>query len=393
LQQSTQTAKRVQQANANALLYALLLLSCIANGQTNLRVVKANSVNAVLTEGKEHKVNWTISPGVKPDVYTVLECPTPPQITLQTDVDAITVKLKPGHSVDFVVLLNGKDSCYTRFTCLPQKSAAALVPELHDTIPFVLTEQSNIKLKVRFDNKDTLFLKFDSGATGFLLTRDVIKNQLHLSNLSGHSFAMGTLFWNNEQVYPTEVSGQGTVGRFGWDVFDGKIVEIDYDKGLFIVHSRLKKPDNGYGKFKMEYALGLFCIQGHLKVKGKKYKSRFMLDTGYQRTILLDTGLVHSQNYPVAEAEVLLKTTLLNGRGQPVPVVTINNEALCLGKVSMQNIPVQLLAGENPAGFTTHILGNEVLKRFNAIFDFQNNVLYLKPNSLYNLPYTEQKRG
>jgi hypothetical protein len=62
---------------------------------------------------------------------------------------------------------------------------------------------------------------------------------------------------------------------------------------------------------------------------------------------------------------------------------------LFLGNVCLNDVPVQLLATSNPAQFKTHILGNEVLKRFNTILDFQENKVYLKPNLLWNDPYTE----
>ena len=76
-----------------------------------------------------------------------------------------------------------------------------------------------------------------------------------------------------------------------------------------------------------------------------------------------------------------------NGQGKEIPVITVNNEKLNLGMETLLDIPVQLLATGNPARFKTHILGNEVLKRFNTILDFQHNVVYLKANTLFNLPY------
>ena len=55
------------------------------------------------------------------------------------------------------------------------------------------------------------------------------------------------------------------------------------------------------------------------------------------------------------------------------------------------NIPMQLMTTANPARFKTHILGNEVIKRFNTILDFQNNYVYLKSNNLFDLPYKDAK--
>ena len=37
-----------------------------------------------------------------------------------------------------------------------------------------------------------------------------------------------------------------------------------------------------------------------------------------------------------------------------------------------------------------HFLGNEVLKRFNSIIDFQENKIYMKPNHLYSSGYMEE---
>ncbi|MFM9984275.1 MAG: clan AA aspartic protease, partial [Flavobacteriales bacterium] len=183
---------------------------------------------------------------------------------------------------------------------------------------------------------------------------------------------------------------QSTDGRFGWDLFDGKIIEIDYDKNLFIVHTKLTKKIKGYSRFEMEYTRGVFYIHGNLQINNKKYQNRFLFHTGYQRTIMLDTLLLQEQYFP-KDLEVIKKVIMKNGKGDEIPVITVNIKQLNLGKESILNIPVQVMTTENPVGFKIHILGNEVLKRFNAILDFQNNYVYLKPNTLVDLPYIDAK--
>ena len=80
--------------------------------------------------------------------------------------------------------------------------------------------------------------------------------------------------------------------------------------------------------------------------------------------------------------------------GNEVPVITSNLETLKIGRFDLKNIPVQVLGQNKPMnGVNIHILGNEVLKRFNTILDFQKNVIYLKPNSLYDVEYTDQKKN
>jgi hypothetical protein len=75
-------------------------------------------------------------------------------------------------------------------------------------------------------------------------------------------------------------------------LFDDKVVEINFDNNLFIVHSKPPTIDKEYARFDIEYTHTLFCIQAELEVKGIKYKNRFLFDNGYQRTVMLDTVLM-----------------------------------------------------------------------------------------------------
>lgn len=375
-----------------SMLLSLLFIISSSFAQKSLPLIKASSATALIIEGENDRYNWHLSPETKPDVHTITKSVKPKWIRFYTDIDSIKVKLKPGERFDFIVLLNSKDSCYTRLESLPLKNYSGQKPATHDTIPFVLTEFNNLKVKAILNNADTLDLKFDSGTTGLLLTNETIKNKTHLPNttINNNSLKIGNQTWDSLEIYPVELSGQGTDGRFGWDLFDGKVVEIDYDKNYFIVHSKLQAISKEYSKFAIEYTHTLFCIQGILQMKSKKYKSRFLFDNGYQRTIMLDTSIMNEQHYP-KDLQVIKKVIMKNGQGKEIPVITVNNEKLILGKEELLNIPVQLMTMSNPARFTTHILGNEVLKRFNTILDFQNNFVYLKLNNLVDLPYKDAK--
>lgn len=97
-------------------------------------------------------------------------------------------------------------------------------PITQDTIPFVLSEFNDTIFKAVLNNKDTLNLKFDSGTTGLLLTNDVIENKIQWSRNAkfDNHLQLGDLSWDSLRIYPVQLSGQGTDGRFGWDLFDGK---------------------------------------------------------------------------------------------------------------------------------------------------------------------------
>lgn len=383
----------------------LILLTLFAFGQKRLPIIKATNKKAIISEGEGsfERNGWFLDPMAKLDIFTTNKSKKAKWVTFKTDIDSIKIKLKAGQKFDFIVLLNGKDSCYTRLQSpalitkyAKQKKAT------HDTIPFELTAYSNLKIKAIVNSKDTLDLKFDSGAGGLLLTYETIEKKTHLldnqddktkpdfDNLpSFNRLQLGNLIWDSLTVYPVALSGHGTDGRFGWDLFDGRIVEIDYDNNRFIIHSKLPKKPKGYSKLPIEYTHTLFCINATLKNKGIAYPNRFLFDNGYQRTIMLDSVLMAEQNFP-KDLKVIKKVIMKNGRGQEIPVITVNNEQLIVGEYTLFDIPTQKLTGNNPARFKTHILGNEVLKRFNTILDFQNDCVYLKKNSLWNMEYKEK---
>ncbi|MCC7245678.1 MAG: hypothetical protein IT269_08375, partial [Saprospiraceae bacterium] len=208
-----------------------------STAQKNLPVIRATDDHAFIWEGDE-KSRWWLDPSVRPDVHVITKSPDAKRVVFRTDIDSLVMRLRPGEQADFVVLLNGRDSCYTRIKSEPViRRFARQAKPTHDTIPFVLTEYNNLKIKAVLNGVDTLDLKFDSGATGLLITRESIYNSYSLLkpnkyNNDGwtlqpyNTLQLGRLTIDSLSVHQVELSGHGTDGRFGWDLFDGRIVEI-----------------------------------------------------------------------------------------------------------------------------------------------------------------------
>ncbi len=284
----------------------------------------------------------------------------------------------------------------------PHKQSTTKNSEKDISIPFELTEYNNIKIKTVLNGTDTLNLKFDSGTTGLLLTHKAIKektnllknnseedtityNYVKLKSLS--SLKIGSLTWNDLEIYPVQNSGQGTDGRFGWDLFKNKVISIDYDHSLLIVHDEL--PDvTDYTKAPLEKVETVFCLNGIITVNNNNYSSRFLFDTGYQRALLLDSVILSEQSFP-KNLDVIKTNRLRNGAGDVFITKVVETPLLTINKQKISKFPTQILNRENPAGFKTHILGNELLKRFNTILDFSNETIYFKKNSLFELPYID----
>ena len=83
--------------------------------QMPLRTIHSNTDETYMLEGDDPQPReWYLVPEAKLDVYELDKSKGPVSVSFFTDLDSLVVELRPGESYDFVVVLNGKDSCFTR---------------------------------------------------------------------------------------------------------------------------------------------------------------------------------------------------------------------------------------------------------------------------------------
>jgi len=378
-------------------LILFLLISSHGFSQKKLPVIKAASNRAKIYEEGNPVSGWNITPEANPDIFVTNKLTKAKTVKFVTDSDSIIFKIKPGEKKDFIVLLNGKDSCYTRIQSPERKDLSAIRPEIHDSIPLKINKQNTIYVLAVLNKVDTLQLNFDSGTKELVITNEALKSKVK-SKLTFYNtpyeLQIGHRIYK-APVFDTELSGHDTDGRFGWDLFDGMIVELNYDKGLMIVHSKMPRQvlkDKNYTKLGIHYSNQLFFVESEIEQNGVKNKDLFLFDTGYQMATLLDNDLLRESNFPTDKMDIIKKTMLHGATGNEVPVITAELEKLKIGKYELKNVPAQILTSNKPmSNKNAHYLGNEVLKRFNIVFDFQDNVVYLKPNKYFDTAYTEKK--
>ena len=270
---------------------------------------------------------------------------------------------------------------------------------LSDSIPMTLNEHNTIFVKAIFNETDTINLNFDTGTTELILTNNVLDNKLKsipkLYNTL-YNLKIGNTNYKTK-VYDAVLTGHGTDGRFGWDFFKDKIVELNYNLNLMIIHPILPKnvaKNNKFTELNITFFKDLFLVESEIKQNGITNKDLFLFDIGYQRTVMLDNDLLKEGKFPTEKMEVIKKTIMKGAQGNEIPVITSNLKVLKIGKYKLKNVPVQLLTTNKPLkDKNTHILGNDVLKRFNIFLDFQNNIVYMKPNHLLKDKYTDQNKN
>ncbi len=107
------------------LAVVMLICSCAKSNNTNqnkdtVAIIEASNNKASLRVGEVLKENsWTISPDVNPDIWWVeVKEDENVKATFITDLDSISFNLKSNESKDFIVLLNEKDTAYTRLKAI-----------------------------------------------------------------------------------------------------------------------------------------------------------------------------------------------------------------------------------------------------------------------------------
>ena len=389
------------------LLFLTIFSAHLAAAQSSLPVIKATSQKATIKDGEYlDKGAWTLSPQIKPDVYTADRSHKAKWVVFYTDIDSIKVKVKPGTRFDFVVLLNGKDSCFTQIaSAIPPVEKLTENIISHDSIPFILTKHNAIAVKALVNSTDTVLLHFDTGSWDFRLTKEaIIKKTSLLSNqpdaLAGKvkpnynklnkvsKIQLAGLTFTNPEWEPTDVTAHDMDGRFGWNLFEGKTVEINYDNSNIIIHSKPIKIPKGYAKSNFEIKHSFMIVKGDLEVNKEKYPGDFLMDTGSELAIILDSAW--AAKYNLAKNLKLIKSTVLrNPRGVAFEIKIVNAPLFSINGFGLANVPASILAGRNPAGFEVNNLGSGFLKRFNIIMDFKHDKIYLKPNKLSQEKYNE----
>ncbi|WPU98830.1 hypothetical protein SNE26_22710 [Mucilaginibacter sp. cycad4] len=383
------------------LLFIFLLSGGLVFGQSKLPVIKATSKKVAINDGGFLDKNaWSLSPKTRPDVYTADRARAAKWVTFYTDIDSIRVKIKPGTRYNFIILLNGKDSCYTQI-------ASAIPPEdklknnivTNDTIPFTLSAHNAIHVKAIMNDVDTLNLHFDLSSFDFHFTRDAILKKTKLlpnqadvlagkakpdyNNMSkALKLQIGGMIWRNQEILPTNITADDMDGRFGWNLFEGKQVEVNYDEKVLVIHTKLQRSlKKGYVKSKIGFTHSFAYASGSFEIGGKSYTGNFLMDTGSEQAAILDSGWVAKNNFPT-DLKLIKSSTISDPRGVKYEMKIVEAPLFRINGFAQTHVPAIILSGRNPMGFEINYLGNGLLKHFNMILDFKNDYLYLKPNKL-----------
>ncbi len=259
-------------------------------------------------------------------------------------------------------------------------------------IPFTLTEHNNIVVSVTLNGTDTLNLMLHTAESDVTLTVEAVpktksvkftgavkveswggKSDSRFSK--GNQVNIGELRRDNIIIWEDINSGKGTDGKFGLDFFQNRIVEIDFDQRRIAVHDKLPRKAKKYERLKIENQDGSLMVQGSCMIEGKAYANKFLIHSGYSGGILLDDAFAASAGVD-GKIKITEESSVKDSFNNTIKVKKGILPVFLLGRSKLTNVPAGFFAG-NIGKQNKSVIGGEILKQFNIIFDLANNDLYL----------------
>lgn len=261
------------------------------------------------------------------------------------------------------------------------------------SIPFVMSTQNNIIVKAKIDGTQDLTLMFHSVSSDLTLTEDAVHRLISVTFgdstqvqswggasearfSKGHQLQIGTLTRDGVTVWENKHSGDGTDGKFGFDYFGASVVEFDFDEGRIVVHDRLPKKAETYEQLDIEDQDGELFVRGDCMFADKRYPNRFLIHSGYSGGILLDDAFVASSGID-GRIDIIDNSRLTDSYGHVIEVKKGILPGFQLGQVRLSDVPVGFFSGALGSQ-NISVMGGDILKRFNLIFDIAHKKLYVK---------------
>ena len=374
-------------------ILCLFILYGNSNAQEKIPLIKSTHGNAIIADGEHIRLNWKLSPELKPDVYYLNIPSIESKVSLKTNLDSISFDTKPGQKYDVMVLLHEKDTCHIQIasTHPPTTVAIHYDEKLPLSIPFSLVG-SRVYFQGQLNGK-AVNIQLDFGA-GTNVINKMNSDKLDLN------FSTTTWVDNTDGVHEerTSLNNELTIGNVGWTgipvtevnnmkpfedmiignaLFRDKIIELDYDRMQLTIHDKLPFKAKSYTKQPVFYEQSRPKFEAKFIHNNKSYKFWFLFDTGRNGTMLIGEDFT-SRNLHWEELKELM---IINERK------IVRLDAIIAGQ-KIKDIVTNAANPEKPQGRPT-LFGNQILNHFNAILDNTKGILYLKPNHRMQEPYSD----
>ena len=285
------------------------------------------------------------------------------------------------------------------------------------TVKFIQLTGGTIIMQAKLNNfPDTLSFILDSGSSGISLdslttqylglkpvptdrnirtiagVRNVsflYNQQLHFPGLTIDSLN----FHINDYAILTAVYGERIDGIIGYSVFNRYIIKINYDslEVEFWSKGSLRYPRGGY---LLKPSITNLPTQSVRIRDAKTYNAKFLYDIGAGLCMML------SQDF-VTDSSLLMKNRKLfakegEGVGGKIDMNATVIKEVKVGPFRFRKVPVYIF--DDKYNVTSYpylggLIGNDIMRRFNVIMNYDKRDFYIVPNSHFDEPFDYSYSG
>lgn len=275
------------------------------------------------------------------------------------------------------------------FSCAPTASAETIA------IPFDLGKDHRIYAEGTINQSRPLRFLIDTGADGMAVS--VATSTLAGMKIDDQSENAGS---DGTSLVEYSTSNRVTLGAasrtlgaavidyrnrpfdavLGWKFFEGRVVEVDYDKKTLFVHSSLPSTA-GYTRVNTRWIDNTPAIEVTLKTEGSRFKAWLSLDTGSNGTIDLSYAYSSRHNLSGAFTQKIGTSQFSGSAGKKIRAVDVRVASVEIQGLRLEQPKVSFTIDEDSStGDGT--VGSEVLRNFNILLDTKTGDVYLRPNGI-----------
>ena len=258
----------------------------------------------------------------------------------------------------------------------------AVLDKQPDTLNFILdTGSSGISLDSA--TSEYLGLKPEPtdrtirGIAGIRKVKFLYDQTLHFPGLTVEHLD----FHINDYDILTTVYGERIDGIIGYSILSRYILTINYDSMKLSFHTKgtFRYPRGGY---LLKPAIGMLVSQPMRIRDEKAIYSRFLFDLGAGLCMLLSKEFVEDSAFLFKKKKKFIKEG--EGLGGKIDMELLVMKEARIGPYKFRNVPVFVFDDEYNVSsypYMGGILGNDLLRRFNVILNYNKGDIYITPNS------------
>lgn len=227
------------------------------------------------------------------------------------------------------------------------------------------------------------------GIAGIRKVSFLYNQKLKLPNLTIDSLNFHV---NNYDIL-TNVYGERIDGIIGYSVISKYIIKLNYDSSIVEFWSKgaIKYPRGGY---LLRPFISTLPVQGVRVRDERTINSRFLYDIGAGMNMIFSTDFINDSSLLSKKRKLYAKEA--EGLGGKIDMAITVIKEVKLGPYRFRNVPVYIfddIFNATSYPYLGGLIGNDLLRRFNVVMNYDRREIHLLPNSHFNDPFDYSYSG